>query len=1256
MKRLVILFLFFFVTFNLFSQIVNNGNFETHSSCPTTYGFINLATGWNRPTSSSTSPDYYNGCAPYLSNVSVPLRLCDTLTDFVSGNAAYVAFLSRDSVFGAWYEYITSRLSRPLYPGVNYHLQYLIANKRFANFNTNVGAVISYNPMVQSSRFPINYPAPSSHQPCYNSDTEITNTSWTWLMYNFKTDTCGLEYITFGRFLHDTVAIDTNPRPRPPICGGSERYSYYYIDEVSITGNEPNIDLPDTLSLCDSFRLTVDTAYFYAYQWYRNGIAIPGATQNYYVVYEAGTYFVQLTLPICHSIMFSDTTFVFNPHEIMHLDYRSTSCSKGFISVFFDSGITPSVEWSAPNAGDPFDSTYHYKPNFLRTDTINTVQLHIDYGYGCTFDTTLYIYPCCETSNSNGFDTLNVNRVSNLIAFYDVNHDGKITRSEFGFYDYNLDGILYIDTNVVFDSLEFKMQVDASIIINSNRKLTIQNSFLHACGSRMWRGILLTDSSKTLILKNNIIADAIEAIHTEHNGKIILRDNIFDLNYKSIVIQNHYTTYIDTISHNQFLCQKWPGYLTDSLLRAPYAGQRSYLGIAVNNVKSVNIGELGGTATRNKFDNLYNGIATFMSGGNIRNNEMISIINTTFDGKGISVKGDNSLNAYNLSMKIGYDLTNQNKLTWCTYGVELQGMAAEILYNDFNNNFQVIRFINTTSALLGGSKFNTRIHHNSIDTLKGIFTFDGVGINTDQIYNSIKLIDNNTITNPFFSSSLDLMTKSVGILSNNSLSAGSGNYEANNNTITNIRLGIKIYNGDSMHVHNNTISNAMTYPTLNKVGINLTNTVKSRVDCNTITMRFATGTQDMCIGLQASPNNRVRKNMLNNGNMAMRFNGDCTSNDQVWGNIMTNFNYYITRSTFGKIGKQSLAGPTSLLLPGNKFLPATTVPRLYSMNSSADTVQTFRYNTLSTYSAYATPATLSTRDSSTSRIISVITTLAASPYTWAETPGACGTLPYLIDGEDTSESDSSDMGMAMMIIESELTGTDAEITQNYEAKNYLYDDVNTDSAKYGWNTALSDFKAEYEESDAYSLKEAEKQLSMQDLVAANAILESTATPLAVMENMKTILNLQLDPTPLDSGTYKFDVVKAIAYSCPYSEGKAVYYARAMLISRFGYIDFDDDALCSSNGGDSHFRRANQNTSKEQNEIDIVPNPVLNSFVIKNNTDKELRSIDIFDMEGRHICTSKSVNIDMSKYSSGRYLARVKYTDNSETSKLFMKEE
>jgi hypothetical protein len=159
-----------------------------------------------------------------------------------------------------------------------------------------------------------------------------------------------------------------------------------------------------------------------------------------------------------------------------------------------------------------------------------------------------------------------------------------------------------------------------------------------------------------------------------------------------------------------------------------------------------------------------------------------------------------------------------------------------------------------------------------------------------------------------------------------------------------------------------------------------------------------------------------------------------------------------------------------------------------------------------------------------------------------------------------------------------------------------------------------------------------------------------------MENMKTILNLQLDSTPIDTGTEKFELVEAIAYSCPYTEGKAVYYARAMMISHYGYIEFDDDALCSTGDETSHFRRADPNGTQEKTEIEIVPNPVINVFTIKNNTGKEVRSIDIYDMAGRHMSTVKSTNFDMSKYSSGRYLVRVRYIDDSETSTLFMKEE
>jgi hypothetical protein len=158
-----------------------------------------------------------------------------------------------------------------------------------------------------------------------------------------------------------------------------------------------------------------------------------------------------------------------------------------------------------------------------------------------------------------------------------------------------------------------------------------------------------------------------------------------------------------------------------------------------------------------------------------------------------------------------------------------------------------------------------------------------------------------------------------------------------------------------------------------------------------------------------------------------------------------------------------------------------------------------------------------------------------------------------------------------------------------------------------------------------------------------------------MKNMKDILTLQLNTLPLDSGTTMFEEVEAIAYSCPYTEGKAVYYARAMLISRYGYIEFDDDVLCTTGDETSHFRRANPNGTQEKTEIEIVPNPVINSFAVQNNADKLIHDIEIFDIIGRCILTTQNESVDFSKYSSGRYFIKVQFTDQSKQVKLFIKE-
>ena len=132
------------------------------------------------------------------------------------------------------------------------------------------------------------------------------------------------------------------------------------------------------------------------------------------------------------------------------------------------------------------------------------------------------------------------------------------------------------------------------------------------------------------------------------------------------------------------------------------------------------------------------------------------------------------------------------------------------------------------------------------------------------------------------------------------------------------------------------------------------------------------------------------------------------------------------------------------------------------------------------------------------------------------------------------------------------------------------------------------------------------------------------------------------------------VVLTIQNCFPYSEGKAVYYARALLISRFGYLDFDDEILCEQ-ADYSNCRRANPNPSMEDNKFDVVPNPLANSFAIQNNTDKLIQDIKIFDIIGRCIMTTHNESVDFSKYSSGRYFIKVQFTDQSKQVKLFIKE-
>jgi hypothetical protein len=154
------------------------------------------------------------------------------------------------------------------------------------------------------------------------------------------------------------------------------------------------------------------------------------------------------------------------------------------------------------------------------------------------------------------------------------------------------------------------------------------------------------------------------------------------------------------------------------------------------------------------------------------------------------------------------------------------------------------------------------------------------------------------------------------------------------------------------------------------------------------------------------------------------------------------------------------------------------------------------------------------------------------------------------------------------------------------------------------------------------------------------------------EQLKLVLEWQTDTIVPDTGTAKFAALEAIAYQCPNEGGEAVYIARAVLMAQYGFIEFDDEALCDNTITRSNARKANP-TQVPNNDIEIIENT--NNIIVQSKSDKEIQSIEIYDMSGR-IANAKVINnnIDISQLSASMYILKILYTDATEATKYFFK--
>lgn len=267
-------------------NLVPNGDFETYSSCPSTYGQLDLATPWNKPNAGST--DYFNACAPGITPVSVPAHFGNGYQHPRSGDG-YVGFTTYKSSYPDFREYLQTPLSQPLLASGCYAFSMYLNTKNTARFATDrigvhfrQGPKIGITPTVLNASAHIESPAGI-----------ILNDTFNWTpVQGYYNAIGGEDHLIIGSFHPDAGASLVERMP-----GSLEDYAYYYVDDVYLAIVDYRLELgPDTL-LCEGETLHIDISFPEAsYLW------SDGDTLSWKVISSPGIYSVTVHPGQCQPI------------------------------------------------------------------------------------------------------------------------------------------------------------------------------------------------------------------------------------------------------------------------------------------------------------------------------------------------------------------------------------------------------------------------------------------------------------------------------------------------------------------------------------------------------------------------------------------------------------------------------------------------------------------------------------------------------------------------------------------------------------------------------------------------------------------------------------------------------------------------------------------------------------------------------------------------------------------------------------------
>ena len=356
-KRLVFVMVILSGKFSIVSaqNLVPNPNFETYSTCPTTFSQINLAVPWISPT--IASPDYYNACT--TSNiVDVPNNW---------GGGGYQPALTGDGYTGCYFygatnyrEYIQVQLTTPMEAGVCYKVGcYINLINQFCGVNQ-AGIYISVLP--PSSVGTNNLPVTPQIQGFggYYSDT----IAWVELTGLYAASG-GEQFITIGNFKDNSQTLFD------PACTLPNNFSYYYIDSVYVFDDGAvevlPLDLGPDVVACMDYEIDGESGNNVSYEW------SDGSQGHTLVVNSSGVYSLTITEGCARGIDSIEVTFP---------DFNPVQLNPGFVSICEGEAYTIILD---PDAG-----TYTWNDGTINNEyTITQSGLYtvtLDDGCHTSFD------------------------------------------------------------------------------------------------------------------------------------------------------------------------------------------------------------------------------------------------------------------------------------------------------------------------------------------------------------------------------------------------------------------------------------------------------------------------------------------------------------------------------------------------------------------------------------------------------------------------------------------------------------------------------------------------------------------------------------------------------------------------------------------------------------------------------------------------------------------------------------------------------